>query len=195
MILRVALDVPLPKLFDYRADDASRADIGLRVLVPFGRKKLVGLIVDTALDSEIPAPRLRAAEKILRDVTPLTREWLQLVKFASGYYQRPLGEVVAAALPPRLRRARGIPEAPGTFAITPAGAEALAAMPARQRRLRALLTRLAQGPGTQVELAACVRGARSLVARGLDAGWIAAVEPARPDARFEHALELTSEQE
>src|SRR5262249_338086 len=32
-------------------------------------------------------------------------------------------------------------------------------------------------------------------ARGLDAGWIAAVEPARPDARFEHALELTSEQE
>src|SRR5262244_2780998 len=110
MILRVALDVPLPKLFDYRAEDASRADIGYRVVVPFGSKTLVGLIVDTALDSEIPAPRLSAAEKILREVAPLSREWLQLVKFASGYYQRPLGEVVAAALPPRLRSARSIPE-------------------------------------------------------------------------------------
>jgi primosomal protein N' (replication factor Y) len=194
MILRVALDVPLPKLFDYRAEDASRADIGCRVVVPFGSKTLVGLIVDTAFDSEVPAPRLRVAEKILREVAPLTREWLLLVKFCSRYYQRPLGEVVAAALPPRLRSARSVPEAPGHFAITPAGADALAAMPAR-RRLRTLLTRLAQGPGTLAELAACARGARDLLARGLDAGWIAAVEPDRPHVRFVRALELTSEQE
>jgi primosomal protein N' (replication factor Y) len=194
MILRVALDVPLPKLFDYRAEDASRADIGCRVVVPFGSKTRVGLIVDTAFDSEVPAPRLRVAEKILREVAPLTREWLQLVKFCSRYYQRPLGEVVAAALPPRLRSARSVPEPPGSFAITPAGADALTAMPARQRRLRALLTHLAGGPGTLAELAACARGARGLLARGLDAGWIAAIEPGRPDARFVRALELTSEQ-
>src|SRR5262245_47318367 len=100
MILRVALDVPLPKLFDYRADDGTRADIGRRVLVPFGKKRLVGLIVEVTTQSEVPAARLRPADKVLRDVPALGREWLDLAKFCSGYYQRPLGEVVAAALPP-----------------------------------------------------------------------------------------------
>src|SRR2546422_3161689 len=66
MFDRVALDVPLPKMFDYRAEDATRADIGCRVLVPFGKKRLVGLIVELATESEVPASRLRAAERILR---------------------------------------------------------------------------------------------------------------------------------
>ena len=38
-ILRVAIDVPLPQLFDYRCDGASPKDIGLRDAVPFGSKK------------------------------------------------------------------------------------------------------------------------------------------------------------
>jgi primosomal protein N' (replication factor Y) len=159
MILRVALDIPLPQLFDYRAEDATRADIGSRVLVPFGKKRLVGLIVDVAVDSEVPSSRLRAAEKILREVPPLGREWLDLVKFCSGYYQRPLGEVVAAALPPRLRGASPVPEEPAHFGITAAGAEALAALPARQQRLRKLLARLVQGTVLAPELAAHIRGA------------------------------------
>src|SRR5262245_44787293 len=195
MILRVALDVPLPKLFDYRADDATRADIGYRVLVPFGKKRLVGLIADVVADSGVPVSRLRAAEKILRDVPPLGREWLDLVKFCSGYYQRPLGEVVAAALPPRLRGVRAIPEEPETYGITASGSEALAALPRRQRRMRALLERLAQGLCAAPDLAAEVRGARALVARGLEAGWVAKVEPPRPEPRFVRALALTPEQE
>lgn len=195
MILRVALDVPLPKLFDYRAEDATRADIGSRVLVPFGKKRLVGLIVDVAVDSEVPSSRLRAAEKILREVPPLGREWLDLVKFCSGYYQRPLGEVVAAALPPRLRGARPVPEAPAHLGITPAGAAALAALPGRQRRLRKLLERLVQGTVSAPELAAHVRGARALIERSLEAGWIAAVELPRLEPRFVQTLALTLEQE
>jgi primosomal protein N' (replication factor Y) len=194
MILRVALDVPLPKLFDYRAEDASRADIGCLVLVPFGKKRLVGLVVELANESEVPASRLRSAEKILREVAPLKREWLELAKFCSSYYQRPLGEVVAAALPPRLRSARPIPDAPRDFALTPAGAEALAAMPPRQRRLRALLTRLAEGPAPESELAAQARGARAALKRGIEADWVAAVAAAPPQPRFVRAHELTSEQ-
>jgi len=64
---------------------------------------------------------------------------MELAKFCSNYYQRPLGEVVAAALPSRLRSARPIPDAPRDYALTPAGADALAAIPSRHRRLRALL--------------------------------------------------------
>jgi len=195
MILRVALDVPLPKLFDYRTDEATRADVGYRVLVPFGKKRLVGLIVEVAADSDVPASRLRAAEKILRDVPPLEHEWLELVKFCSGYYQRPLGDVVAAALPPRLRRLQAIPELPATYAITASGSEALAALPARQRRMRALLEQLRQEPRGGPAIAAELRGARALIARGLEAGWVAEVEPPRPEPRFVRALTLTPEQE
>jgi primosomal protein N' (replication factor Y) len=195
MILRVALDVPLPKLFDYRAQDATRADIGCRVVVPFGKKHLVGLIVELATDSEVPASRLRAPEKILREVAPLKREWLELVKFCSSYYHRPLGEVVAAALPPRLRRAQDIPEEPGTYRITLAGADALVATPSRQKRLRTLLDQLARGPGSESELASQVRGARALIRRGIEMGWIARLEPECPESRFVHAHELTTEQE
>jgi primosomal protein N' (replication factor Y) len=194
MILRVALDVPLPKLFDYRAEDATRADIGCRVLVPFGRKHRVGLIVEVASSSEVPASRLRSAEKILRDIGPLGREWLELAEFCSGYYQRPIGEVVAAALPPRLRSPRPVPDAPVTYRITRTGAGALAGIPPKQRRLRALLTRLTEGPATATELEPCARGARRLLARGIDSGWVAPFEASPPEPRFVDAFELTPEQ-
>ncbi|HUL90753.1 MAG TPA: primosomal protein N' [Burkholderiales bacterium] len=195
MILRVALDVPLPKLFDYRAEDATRADIGYRVLVPFGTKRLVGLVVELAAGSDIPAKRLRSAEKILREVPPLGRAWLDLVKFCSGYYQRPLGEVVGAALPPRLRSVRPFAEAPRDFALAPAGREVLATLPARQRRMRALLARLSQGPASESELAAQTRGARRLIKRCIEEGWIAPVVPECPVPGFVRAYDLTTEQE
>ena len=195
MILRVALDVPLPKLFDYRAEGATRADIGYRVLVPFGKKSLVGLIVDVAAESEVPASRLRSAEKILRELPPLARGWLDLAKFCSSYYQRPLGEVVAAALPPRLRSARPVPDAPRDFALAPAGRDALATIPTRQRRLRALLTRLLEGPASEPELARQIRGVRTLLEHATEAGWIAPLVAERPAPRFVRAHQLTSEQE
>jgi len=194
MILRVALDVPLPKLFDYRAEDASRADIGCRVLVPFGKKRLVGLIVELATDSEVPASRLRAAERILREVVPLKREWMELAKFCSSYYQRPLGEVVAVALPPRIRSARPISDAPSAYALTPSGTEALAAMPARRRRLRALLTLLAQGPASESDLAAQAGGSRGPLKRSIEAGWVAPIAATPSEPHFVRAHELTPDQ-
>jgi primosomal protein N' (replication factor Y) len=194
MILRVALDVPLPKLFDYRAEDATRGDIGCRVLVPFGKKRLVGLIVELADESEVPASRLRTAEKILREVAPLRREWIELTKFCSSYYQRPLGEVIAAALPPRIRSARPIPDAPSDYALTATGTEALATLPTRRRRLRALLTRLAQGHASESELAAQARGSRGPLRHSIEAGWVAPIAPPPSEPRFVRAHELTPDQ-
>ena len=194
-ILRVALDVPLPTLFDYRSEDATRADIGCRVLVPFGKKRLVGVIWDLATKSSVSDSRLRSVEKILRDVAPLPREWLALAEFCSGYYHGPLGEVVAAALPPRLRTAKTVPSAPRDYALTPIGREALAATPPRHRRLRALLERLARGRTSESELGIEGTGDRKLLRRGIEAGWIAPIEPERSEPRFIHAHELTLEQE
>src|SRR5437763_301635 len=194
-ILRVALDVPLPTLFDYRSEAATRADIGYRVLVPFGKKRLVGVIWDVATKSEVADSRLRSVEKILREVAPLPPEWLALAEFCSGYYHGPLGEVVAAAFPPRLRSAKTVPLAPRDYVLTPIGREALAATPSRHRRLRALLERLARGRASDSELDAHRTGSRNLYRHGSENGWIVSMEPERSEPRFVHAHELTSEQE
>src|SRR5258706_7771135 len=125
IILRVALDVPLPKLFDYRSEDATRADIGYRVLVPFGKKRLVGLIWDVATKSKITDSRLRPVEKILRETAPLPREWLALVEFCSEYNLGPLGEVASAALLPPPRTTQTVPLFPPAPCLTPARAYVL----------------------------------------------------------------------
>ena len=98
-VLRVALDLPLHRLFDYRADDATPADVGLRVRVPFGRGERIGVIVAVVGQSEWPAGQLKTAREILRDPGPLPDDFFALCEFASTYYQAPLGEVVLQALP------------------------------------------------------------------------------------------------
>ena len=106
--IRVALDVPLPTLFDYRAATATRDDIGARVLVPFGKRIAVGVIIELASTTTLPPPRVRSVLNILRDVPPLPADILGLLKFCSDYYHHPLGEVVLNALPTRLRQRQAL---------------------------------------------------------------------------------------
>lgn len=189
-ILRVALDVPLPRLFDYDAPDASEADIGRRVVVPFGNRHTVGVIVAVAATTEVPPGRLRAAGEVLHDLAPLTRDWLDLARFCSEYYQRALGEVIHAALPPRLRRTRSLAAAPEAFAITAAGRAALATLPARSRARRELLERMAREgtvPATEVTASSALRDARNR-------GWVAPVALPRPAAHFVERHDLTPDQ-
>src|SRR5256885_615082 len=194
-ILRVALDVPLPTLFDYRSEAATRADIGYRVLVTFGKSRLAGVIGDVATKSEVADSGLRSVEKILREVAPLPPELLALAEFCRGCSQGRLGGVVAPVFPPRLRTAKTVPLAPRDYVLTPIGREALAATPSRHRRLRALLERLARGRASDSELDAQRTGSRNLLRHGIEKGWIVAIEPERSEPRFVHAHELTSEQE
>jgi primosomal protein N' (replication factor Y) len=105
-IVRVALDVPLPRLFDYLAADSDESDIGRRVTVPFGTVSRTGVIVAIAAASEHPDAKLKPVTAILRDMPPLPAEWLALCEFCARYYQSPLGEVTSFALPPMLRRGK-----------------------------------------------------------------------------------------
>ena len=103
-VLRVALDVPLHRLFDYLADTAGEAEIGLRVRVPFGRGEKIGVIVEVAETSDWPLEQLKPALEILRDTPPLPADFIALCRFASSYYQAALGEVILQALPGGLKR-------------------------------------------------------------------------------------------
>lgn len=101
--VRVALDVPLPGLFDYRT--AQAATVGQRVVVPFGPRELVGMVVEVPDAPSVSPDQLREVVMVLEDLPPMPADWLALVSFASRYYQRPLGEVITPALPPPLRKA------------------------------------------------------------------------------------------
>ncbi len=105
-IVRVALDLPVPRLFDYLAPDASESDIGRRVTVPFGKGSRTGVIAGLAAVSEQPEDKLKTVVEVLRDMPALPAEWLALCEFCSCYYHTPLGEVTSFALPPMLRRGK-----------------------------------------------------------------------------------------
>jgi len=106
-IARIALGVPLHRLFDYSIppdETLTPADVGLRVRVRFGNRPCVGVIVDLPEVSEVPAGQLKAVEAVLRDLPALPDDWFRLAEFCSGYYQVPLGEVMLSTLPAGLRR-------------------------------------------------------------------------------------------
>lgn len=110
--LRVAIDAPLAVNFDYLAPaDATPADVGLRVVVPFGSGRRVGIILDVlpllADGSTVDAPsadQLKPAESILRDLPPMPADWISLCLFAASYYQAAPGEALLQAIPTGLRK-------------------------------------------------------------------------------------------
>jgi len=109
-VLRVALEVPVAKLFDYLPAEMSPATTGDRVVVPFGARERVGVVVEVSDDSSVPSARLKPIARVLGDAPRLSAEWLEQMRFLSVYYQRPLGETVAGALPPRLRSIKPLPK-------------------------------------------------------------------------------------
>ena len=100
--VRVALDVPLPGPFDYRSD--APVPVGLRVIVPFGRRKMIGVVVENPAEPSFDPKQIRPIEQVLDDLPPFDEDWLRLARFAAEYYQRPLGEVMLPTLPPPLRK-------------------------------------------------------------------------------------------
>ena len=80
-ILRVALPVPLPTLFDYAAGDA-RVEVGCRVHVPFGRRWLVGIVVEQATQTAEP-DRLKAIDAVLDEAPLLGGELLATLRWAA----------------------------------------------------------------------------------------------------------------
>ncbi|MBU6467756.1 MAG: primosomal protein N' [Betaproteobacteria bacterium] len=105
--IEVALDLPLNTLFDYQCDEATLEDIGLRVVVPFGRDEKVGIVVAVKENTQVPPQKIKQAIQLWRDVPPITDEVLQLLRFTSQYYHYPLGPVIMHALPPALKKTAG----------------------------------------------------------------------------------------
>ena len=134
-VLRVALPVPLPRLFDYLPCSDGPGQVGCRVRVPFGSRSVIGVIADIGLPD--PAlTELRQAEALL-DVQPLLHgELLASLRWLARYTHAPLGEVLATALPGVLRRGEPLPDTHAwAWRLTEAGATAFARLRGRPRQL------------------------------------------------------------
>jgi primosomal protein N' (replication factor Y) len=106
--LQVLVDAPFEGPLDYTPASATDSPaVGVRCVVPIGRRKAVGLVVGLADSTALEAARIRPIVRILDDVTPLNAHWLALTRFAADYYQHPWGEVALPALPPALRQLPG----------------------------------------------------------------------------------------
>jgi primosomal protein N' (replication factor Y) len=110
----VAIDAPqhagLGSLLTYECERPLLP--GMLVRVPLGRREVTGLAwdaapadgADGAFEADGSAIALRPVIEVLDAIPPLPADWRALVTFAARYYQRSLGEVALAVLPPELRK-------------------------------------------------------------------------------------------
>lgn len=165
-ILQVALDTPLFRLFDYRLPDGAGAvQPGGLVEVPFGRNRLVGVALAQPAESAHP-DKLRDVIRVLDDRPALSPDILRLAQFCADYYHHPLGAILLATLPPRLKNATPFVADTPWLIVTAAGRAT--EPPARARAQRALLDAVRTAPQPREALRANKQGrhAAALVAAG-----------------------------
>lgn len=182
-IAQVAVPSPLYSLFDYRLPAAApRPCIGSRVVVPFGRRRVVGFVTGLTTETSIEPRRLRTIETVLDTRPVLPAELMELLLWASRYYQHPIGECLSTALPSLLRRGRAAePVVEPVWRITPAGRTIAAS--SRQRRAprqAKLLEILQQSPQplSRADLADAAGDWRRALERLVAQGWVEALEVA-----------------
>ncbi len=197
-IIRVALDVPLSTLFDYAVEENTEIKIGQRVLVPFGRKQMLGVAMEWAEQSGLAANRIKPVSKVLDDVTPLPQELLTLLRFCSDYYHHPLGMTVLSALPARMRAFEPVTLKQSLDYTLSAAGQALdvATLPKRRVVQQRILQALRQAPLNGAQLRNLSPSAPAALKALLEAGWVETCMPLpRATHQFNDAHALTDEQQ
>ena len=97
----VALAVPLRRTFTYAVPEALRATLqpGTRVLVPFRKKTIVGVVVEF-VEAAPADTKVKEISRVLDFVPALTPKLLELGQWVGSYYLAPIGEVFRSMLPP-----------------------------------------------------------------------------------------------
>src|SRR5262245_22915843 len=98
MYLEIAIDTPLRRSFDYRCPASIvAADLvpGVRIRVPFGRRRVIGILLKVKSVTEVPANKLKSAIEVLDDEPLFDANLLALLSWSSDYYRHPIGEVLS----------------------------------------------------------------------------------------------------
>ncbi|NOT99261.1 MAG: primosomal protein N', partial [Sideroxydans sp.] len=182
-LIRVALDVPLSTLFDYKVNDAMQLAIGQRVVVPFGRKEVVGIAMEWVEQSDLEMARIKTIVRVLDDVPPLPAETLALLRFCSDYYHYPIGMTALAALPTRLRDIEPIVLKQSlVYNLSEAGSALdVETLPKRRVVQQRILLALLQAPMSSTQLRELSASAPAALKLLIEAGWVETCTPKASD--------------
>ncbi len=209
-IVRVALDIPVPTLFDYTVADDIPVERGQRVIVPFGRRQIAGVVMECVATTDVPAERIKPVLQVLHDSAPLSAQLLDLLRFCSDYYRYPIGQTVLSALPVRLRSDKPVISKPIlSYRLSSSGAALdLESFPKRKVVQRRILAKLAEQSCNLAQLKALSATAGAQLKALMSEGWVESFSgvhiPSTGSGRtadsiqkhtFENAHTLTSEQQ
>lgn len=198
--IAAAVATPLRRRFHYRLPAGMDARPGARVRVPFGSRKLIGVVTETDSRPDLSPAKIKNVIEVLSQDGDLPAPILKLCGWASDYYQHPIGEVLAAALPALLRKGDSPIDAVQYLTLTPEGSgiepESLKRAPAQKR----LLEFLENKPQTRALLNVhdiSTQTIRTIISKGW-ADWVTESQPETGSFALngvDHgSLQLTSEQ-
>ena len=108
-LIEVLVPIPLLEKFSYLLPKHIKSSLplpGSRVLVPFGRRTLVGIVWKTNSSPNLKIKKYKYIKEVIDNEPLLTKDLLDLADWASRYYHHPLGEVISYFFPPSLRKGK-----------------------------------------------------------------------------------------
>ena len=111
-VVQVVLPVPLARKFDYLLPATLTPAVGGRVSVPFGNRKMVGIVVGFSEQSDFPEAQLKQVVEVIDHASLFPPSLWRILQWAADYYHFPLGEVLFHALPVLIRQGKPAQSAP-----------------------------------------------------------------------------------
>lgn len=146
-IIDVAVPVPLRQTFSYTCE--KKLSPGVRVSVSFGRRQLIGVVVDSYEEPKRQAGaavKLKAVDEVLDEQPLFDNTFRALTEWLSTYYHHPIGEVWATVMPSRLRKGGALSDTAPALMLTETGQNEAQASTLRGKKQLECIAYLANGP-------------------------------------------------
>ena len=146
-ILHFAIDTPLRRVFDYLLPAGATTTLrpGQRAWLPFGKRRVMGVLISTGTHSDVPQNKLRRVAEIIDDEPIFDGTLMSMLQWAADYYHHPIGEVLAAALPVALRDGAPPSATEAHWRLTAQGKLSITTLSPRATRLQAASSILMDG--------------------------------------------------
>lgn len=171
-IVQVALPIPMRRLFDYTCDEPIAS--GNRVVVEFGKREMVGIVVGEVSTASIETDKLKPVAQILDQAPVFEPQMLELGRWLATYLHHSLGDTLFTMLPAALRRNEtNKPQSISMLQLTEHGTLQLT-VPMRAKKQHALLSMLAAG--AQIQAVVRQEFSQAILKSCLDKGWVESTE-------------------
>lgn len=104
--VQVVLPLPLHRTFEYSVETDKIEDYqsGCRVLVPFGKKHLIGVVIGTSHTSDFAQDKIKSVTALIDTIPVFSTKMLSLANWIADFYIYPVGEVLSSMMPALLRK-------------------------------------------------------------------------------------------